>query len=47
MLAFGLLAALGITLVLSPPKPPVLVAMWLSMWIAYEIGLGATSRRRS
>jgi len=41
-----LLAALCVALILSPPKPMILVAMWVSLWIAFELGIAVASRSR-
>jgi transcriptional regulator with XRE-family HTH domain len=42
-----LLAALAIALILSPPRPVVLLTLWLSLCAAYLIGMAVASKRQS
>jgi len=44
---WGLLIALLVALILSPPLPILFVALWSSLWLSFEIGIAVAARRTS
>jgi len=44
---YGLIAALVVAAIVSPPHLLILAMMWSSLWIAFEIGLVVASRRKT
>ena len=44
---YSLIAALLVAAIVSPPNLLILVMMWSSVWIAFEIGLFVALKRKS